>query len=106
MNFSVNALEAVKAIKSGNRVFVHGSAATPVLLLDALKTRASDLRDIELLSISSFCKGFFDDPQISKIFFVNSLFVSEHVRKIVNSENGDYIPVFLSEIPRLFDQNI
>lgn len=106
MKNSVSASEAVKAVKSGNRVFIHGSAATPVLLLNALKEHASELQNVELISISSFCKGFFEDPEISKNFFINSLFVSENVRKIVNSEGGDYIPVFLSEIPRLFDQNI
>ena len=106
MNNSISAAEAVKNINSGDRVFLHGSAATPVLLLDALKQRADELSNVELISISSFCKGFFDDPGVSKSFFINSLFVSDHVRKIVNSEDGDYIPVFLSEIPRLFDQKI
>ncbi|MGI8893790.1 MAG: acetyl-CoA hydrolase/transferase family protein [Bacteroidia bacterium] len=103
---SVSAKEAISSIKSNDRVFIHGSAATPLLLLDQLKKRANELSNVELLSISSFCKGFFDDPQVCKSFFINSLFVSDQVRKIVNSEDGDYIPVFLSEIPRLFDQKI
>jgi acyl-CoA hydrolase len=103
---SVSASEAVKSIKSGNRVFLHGSAATPLLLLDELKKRRNELNNVELISISSFCKGFFDDPLVCKSFYINSLFVSEPVRKIVNSENGDYIPVFLSEVPLLFDQRI
>ena len=103
---NTTAEEAISTIKSGDRVFVHGSAATPLLLLNALKERSDELSNVELISISSFCLDFFDDPRVRKSFYINSLFVSDHVRKIVNSGDGDYIPVFLSEIPRLFDQKI
>ena len=97
--------EAVKAIHSYQRVFVHGSAATPVHLLKALFHR-TDLKDVELVSISTLGKGVFDQEIVSKSFFINSLFVSENVRGIVNSAHGDYIPIFLSEINQLFEKGI
>ena len=50
--------------------------------------------------------GIFDVPDFSKSFFVNSLFVSESTRSIVNSNDGEYIPIFLSEIPLLFERNL
>ncbi len=102
----LSAEEAIKVIKSGKRVFIHGSAATPLHLLRAMIARKDELRDVELVSISTLGQGIFDDPDFGKSFFINSLFVSENVRKIVNSNEGEYIPIFLSEIPLLFERNI
>jgi hypothetical protein len=42
----VGAAEAIAGIRSGQVVFVHGGAATPSTLLDALVARAKDLRDV------------------------------------------------------------
>lgn len=98
--------EAVKNIRSGMRIFIQGSAATPLVLLDALAKRKQDLQRVELVSMSTYGGELFADPDFKNHFYLNSLFVSSNVRALVNSEAGDYIPVFLSEIPRLFDQNI
>ncbi|WP_333820736.1 acetyl-CoA hydrolase/transferase family protein [Ohtaekwangia sp.] len=98
--------EAVKAIKSGNRVFVHGGAATPHFLLRKLVERASELYDVELVSISMQGEALFTDPRYRENFHINSLFVSANVREAVNDGRGDYVPVFLSEIPNLFRRNI
>jgi acyl-CoA hydrolase len=101
-----SAAEAVSLIRSGDRVFVHGSAATPLTLLQAMFDRASELRNVEVVSISTLGDIGLDKPGVKDAFFINSLFVSENVRKVVNTEHGDYVPVFLSEIPRLFDRGI
>jgi acyl-CoA hydrolase len=98
--------EAVQAVKSGNRIFVHGSAATPLQLLKALINRRHELENVEIVSISTLGDGIFDAPDIGKSFFMNSLFVSNNTRKLVNSDHGDYIPVFLSEISLLFEKKI
>ncbi|HEY9009366.1 MAG TPA: acetyl-CoA hydrolase/transferase C-terminal domain-containing protein [Ohtaekwangia sp.] len=98
--------EAVKAIKSGNRVFVHGGAATPHFLLRKLVERASELYDVELVSISMQGEALFTDSRYRENFHINSLFVSANVREAVNDGRGDYVPVFLSEIPNLFRRNI
>lgn len=98
--------EAVKVIKSGTRIFVHGSAATPLHLLKALISRRHELETVEIVSISTLGDGLFDEPDLGKSFFINSLFVSQNTRKIVNTDHGDYIPVFLSEISLLFEKKI
>ncbi|MDQ6842761.1 MAG: 4-hydroxybutyrate CoA-transferase, partial [Bacteroidota bacterium] len=98
--------DAVKAIQSGNRVFIHGSAATPLHILEALQKRHAELSHVELVSITTFGNINFDDPIYRKSFFINSLFVSENNRAVVNSEHGDYVPIFLSQIPQLFKRNI
>jgi acyl-CoA hydrolase len=99
----ISAEQAVKIIESNTRVFVHGSAATPLHLLKALFARKEELQNVELVSITLLGDGLFDDS-LAGHFFINSLFVSDCVRGIVNGPYGDYVPVFLSEIHRLFEQ--
>ncbi|WP_159467741.1 acetyl-CoA hydrolase/transferase family protein [Dyadobacter sp. 3J3] len=97
----VSADEAVKHIKSGNRVFIHGSAATPVHLVEALQRRHWELKNVEFISITTLGDVDFNNPVHHKSFFFNSLFVSANTRSVVNSDYGDYVPIFLSQIPQL-----
>ncbi|MCB9310980.1 MAG: acetyl-CoA hydrolase/transferase family protein [Lewinellaceae bacterium] len=97
---------ALQFIKSGDRVFVHGSAQTPTTLLKHLSLQADRLRDVELVFISVLGEVFVDKPGMEDSFKINSLFVSEPIRKDVNEGRADYVPVFLSEIPELFKRNV
>ncbi|WEK36495.1 MAG: acetyl-CoA hydrolase/transferase C-terminal domain-containing protein [Candidatus Pseudobacter hemicellulosilyticus] len=103
---SISAEQAVKVVKSGDRVFIHGSAATPVHLVQALQARHEELESVELVSITNLGAIEFNKPEFRKSFFFNSLFVSGNTRSVANSEAGDYVPVFLSEIPLLFRRAI
>lgn len=98
--------EAVKLIKTGDRVFIHGSAATPLHLVNALLDRAGEISNVELVAISTFGNINWNRPKVKESFYLNSLFVSANVRDWVNSPYGDYVPVFLSEIPYLFRDGI
>ncbi|MEO6682058.1 MAG: acetyl-CoA hydrolase/transferase C-terminal domain-containing protein [Ginsengibacter sp.] len=98
----VTAADAIKLVGSGDRVFIHGSAATPVGLVNHLFGRAGEIENVELVSISTFGDLHWNLPEVKKSFRLNSLFVSANIRQWVNEESGDYIPVFLSEIPLLF----
>lgn len=102
----ITAEEAVKCVEPGNRVFIHGSAATPICLIEALQKRHNELFNIELVSITTLGDVNFDRPEHRKSFYFNSLFVSNATRSVANSENGDYVPIFLSQIPQLFHKNI
>jgi acyl-CoA hydrolase len=102
----IRAEEAVRQIKSGDKVFVHGSAATPLYLLRALSKRGEELRNVELISISTLGDIAVNHPDFKESFYFNSLFVSENIRECVNNNQGDYVPVFLSEIPTLFHRKI
>jgi len=97
---------AVRQVQSGDRVFIHGSAATPVCLVKALQARYNELYRVELISITTLGDVDFDNPLYKGAFFYNSLFVSACTRNVVNSLDGDYVPVFLSQIPQLFKRNI
>lgn len=98
--------EAVKVIKSGDRVFLHGGAATPHYMIRKLVDRAHEISDVELICISTQGEALFSDKKYKGIFNINSLFVSPNIREAVNDGRGDYIPVFLSEIPQLFKRGI
>lgn len=84
------------------RVFVHGSAATPESLLRALAARSGELKNVEIVSVSTLGDMPLAGSEMEGSFYFNSLFVSANIRKAVNSSQGDYIPIFLSEIPKLF----
>lgn len=98
----VSAEEAVSIIQSGNRIFSHGSACTPNFLLNELAKQAHRLRNVEMVSITQQGEVEIAKPQYKESFFINSLFTSAPVRAAVNSDNGDFVPIFLSEIPILF----
>lgn len=98
--------EAVSIIKSGDRIFGHGSACTPNLLYDELAKQSSRLKEVEMVSITQQGNVEIAKPQYKDSFYINSLFTSAPVREAVNSENGDYVPIFLSEIPILFKNGI
>ena len=98
--------EALAIVQSGQRIFVHGSAHTPTFLLEALAAEAHRLQAVELVSITVFGDVQVDRPAYQGIFHFNSMFVSASLRQAVREGRADYVPVFLSEIPELFKQNI
>jgi acyl-CoA hydrolase len=93
--------EALEHVKSGMRVFVHGAAATPVPLLDAL-ARRSDLEDVRLFHMHTEGSAPFAGPEHRDRFFSVSLFTGPALRDPINEGRADFIPVFLSDIPSLF----
>lgn len=97
-----SAQEALRVIQSGMRVFVQGSAQTPLFLLRELAKEAPRLNDVELVFITVQGDITVDKPEYEGIFNINCMFVSESVRKAVNEGRADFIPVFLSDIPDLF----
>jgi acyl-CoA hydrolase len=102
----VSVAEAVSHISSNQRVFIQGSAATPLTLLAALEHRAPELKKVELVSISTLGDMNLGKSEYKDSFYFNSLFVSANIRQAVNENRGDYIPIFLSEIPKLFNKQI
>jgi acyl-CoA hydrolase len=101
-----NIEKAFKLIKNGSRVFVHGSAASPTFLLDKLAEYADNFRDVEIVSISVFGDFKIADEKYRNNFKINSLFISAPIRNAIHEGRADYIPVFLSEIPDLFQSKV
>lgn len=98
---SVTADEAVGRLRSGMNIFVHGAAATPTPLLDAM-CRRQDLSDIRLFHLHTEGPAPFLDPAHRDRFRSVSLFTGKPARRSVQDGLADFIPVFLSDIPSLF----
>jgi acetyl-CoA hydrolase len=97
-----SAADAVKAVRSGQRVYIGGGCGVPVVLAGELARRAPELRDVEIIHILTAGTSAWVTPEASSAFRVNSLFIGPNVRDAVQEGRADFTPVFLSEIPRLF----
>lgn len=106
MTRKLSASEAVKIIKSGDRVFIHGVAAAPQTLIRAMTDRADEIKDVEIVHLHTEGSAPYADPEYFDSFRVNAFFVGSNVRRAVNDGRADYIPVFLSEIPALFRKRV
>lgn len=96
------AREALSLIQSQQRVFVHGGAATPSVLLKALVEESSRFENVELIHLHTEGPCAYAAPAVHKNFRVANLFVGPNMRPFLGSDNVDYLPCFLSEIPQLF----
>ncbi len=103
---TVSAEEAVARVKSGDTVFFQGAAMTPNLLIEKLCDRYKELEDVKIIQIHTHGDAKYMEEPYNKAFNLISCFVGGNVRKGVNTKNGSYIPVFLSEIHWLFRRNI
>lgn len=98
--------EAVKIISGGERIFIHGGAATPQRIVNALTARHEELENVEIVHIHTEGEATYAQPQYSKSFHVSSFFIGENIRPYVDHANVQYVPVFLSEIPNLFRKGV
>jgi acetyl-CoA hydrolase len=98
----VSAEHALRAVESGHWVYVHPGCAAPQRLLDALVARHQQLEDVRIMHLMSLCQADYVKPGMERHFRHVALFTGKNVRDAINQGRADYIPVFLSEIPRLF----
>jgi acyl-CoA hydrolase/GNAT superfamily N-acetyltransferase len=94
--------EAVARIRPGHRVFIGTGCAQPQELVRALTARSRELTDTEIVHLLTMGEAPYADKKLSQCFRVNSFFIAENVRDIIQEGMGDYTPIFLSDIPRLF----
>ena len=64
--------------------------------------QACALRNVEVVSVLTFAGGEYLAPEYAHSFHHRALFIGENARPAVQSGRADYVPIFLSEIPRLF----
>lgn len=98
----LTAEEAVSPIKSGDRVWCHSMAATPYKLLEALAQHVMQLKKVELLQLHLEHAEVVCQPELEGHLRHRCYFVSNGTRHLVNAGKADYVPIFLSEIPKLF----
>ena len=99
----VTPAQAVAGIRSGAQVYVQCAAAAPSVLLDALVARASELEDVGVIHLHIEGPGPHLAPDMARHFRHRALFIGPNARAAVNDGRADYVPVFLSDVPRLFE---
>ena len=100
------AQEAVRAIKSGDRIFMTGNVSVPQTLLAALVEYAPDLTNVEICQALSTGSADYVKPEMEGHLRVNTLFISANVRKAVWEGRADFTPVLLSEFTLLFKNKV
>ncbi len=102
----VSADEAIKAINSGNRLFLTGNVSVPKTILAALVRRAPVLKDVEICQALTVGPADFVAPEMEGHLRINTMFISANVRKAVQEGRADFTPVLLSEFPLLFKNKV
>lgn len=101
--------EAVSVIKSGDTVFIQGAAATPRGLIPAMVAhgKKAALKNVTVCYMHSNCGNpEYFHPDCNGVFRGMSFFVGSDCREAINSGRADYVPVFHSEIPLLFERGV
>lgn len=93
-------------IQSNMTVFIHGAAATPISLLESLMLEAPRLKNVELIHLHTEGNAPQASPKYKDSFRDSSLFVGKNLRGKLDYNRLDYLPCFLSEIPKLFRSGI
>jgi len=102
----MTAADAVRKIKSGDRVYYGGTAAIPTHLAHALAARRDMLENVQLNHALLLGEDPLTAPDMRGHFRHNSLFVGPTDRAAVNEGRADYVPIFLYLIPRLFRDGV
>lgn len=97
-----SATEAVQLIKSGDNIWVHSMAATPVQLISALAEHAKSLVDVTVMQLHLEHADGLADPALFGHLRNRCYFASKSTRHLIKQGRADYVPMFLSEIPKLF----
>ena len=98
---AVTAAEAIAHVRSGTNIYIHGAAATPTPLVEALAAR-QDLEGVKLYHLHTNGPAPFAEKGREKQFRSVSLFIGAPLRPAVQEGRADFVPIFLSDVPGLF----
>lgn len=102
----VTVAEAISKLKSNDRLFIQGAAATPNTLIKEMIKNAKNFKNIEIMHLHTSGSGEYAKPEYKENFKVVNLFIGANMRPYIDHNRIDYIPCFLSEIPELFKKDI
>jgi acyl-CoA hydrolase len=96
-----SAAEALQAVESGMRVFVHASSGFPVALINALADRAPWLHGVEIVHLLTINEVPTAEQQFPENFRHTCLFIGGGMRRAVADGRADYVPIHLGEVEQL-----
>lgn len=92
---------AVRAIPPGRRILIGSGAAEPSVLVNAMVTYGDHLADNEVVHLLTMGPAPYVAPGLERRFRHTAFFIGSNVRSAVQEGRADFMPVFLSDIPRL-----
>jgi len=101
-NKLMTAADALRAVESGMRVYIHPGCAEPEALVEALIARGPFVQDVEIVHLLTLGRADYVAPEMAGHFRHNAMFIGGNVREAVNEGRADYTPIYLSEIESLF----
>ena len=102
----VSAEEAVRVIKSGQRLFLTGNVSVPQKILAALVDFAPNLKDVEICHALTVGPADYVKPAMEGHLRVNTIFISANIREAVQEGRADFTPILLSEFPLLLKRGL
>ncbi len=102
----MSAAEALRIVRSGDRVWIQSGCGTPHLLVDALVARGTDLHDVEIMHMKNLGPAEYTEERFAGHFRHRGLFLGDNVRPAVQAGCADYTPIFLHEIEGLFEREL
>ncbi len=103
---TVNLDKAISLIKKDDHVYIQSNAAAPEIFIEGLINNASHFENLNILHLLTLGKADYVKAMFKNNFKVKTFFIGQNVRQAVNNGQAEYIPVFLSEIPKLFNNKI
>jgi 4-hydroxybutyrate CoA-transferase len=91
--------EAVKHIKSGDRVVIGHACAEPSVVVEAMVDNAAAYKNVEIVHLVAMGTGRYCQPEYAQNFRHNALFLGGSTRKAIEEARGDFTPIFFSEVP-------
>jgi acyl-CoA hydrolase/GNAT superfamily N-acetyltransferase len=95
--------QALSGLKAGQRVFIGTGCGAPQELIAAMTQRARALTNVEIIQLITKGDAPYADKKMSDSFAINAFFISSNVRDVIQEGFGDYTPILLSDVPKLFD---
>jgi len=97
-------------IHRGNRIFIGTGCGEPQYLVRALiryvESHPTAFFDAEVLHVWTLGIAPYTDEKFKRNFRHNSFFIAKNTREAVNKGLADYTPIFLSNVPDLFERGL
>ncbi|MCK9295243.1 MAG: hypothetical protein M0P70_09160 [Desulfobulbaceae bacterium] len=101
MSKKISPEDLTKIIQPGSRIFIGTGCSEPTILTSQLVSHKHHFTDCEILHFLTLSDNKFFDSEEPSPFRHQALFVGKSIRQAVNEGKADYIPISLSDIPKL-----
>lgn len=94
--------QALSILADHDQIWCQSMAATPWFLLQALAKLAPRYQNLTLLQLHTEHSEILCQPELQGHLRQRCFFVGSSTRSAIQCGQADYVPIFLSEIPKLF----